>query len=55
VQFRLKSIAILSVFVANFLLVGTRIAGAATATATSGRGCHRPPVLLWSSLAGARS
>ena len=33
-QFRLRSIAILSLFVANFLLVGTRTAGAATATAT---------------------
>src|SRR6202048_5476803 len=33
-QFRLRSIAILSLFVASFLLVGTRTAGAATATAT---------------------
>ena len=33
-QFRLRSIAILSLFVANFLLIGTRTAGAATATAT---------------------
>jgi hypothetical protein len=33
-QFRFRSIAILSLFVANFLLVGTHTAGAATATAT---------------------
>ena len=33
-QVRLRSIAILSFFVANLLLVGTRTAGAATATAT---------------------
>ena len=33
-QFRLRSIAILSLFAASFLLVGTRTAGAATATAT---------------------
>jgi Cu-Zn family superoxide dismutase len=33
-QFRLRSIAILSLFVASFLLVGTRTTGAATATAT---------------------
>ena len=33
-QFRLRSKAILSLFAASFLLVGTRTAGAATATAT---------------------
>jgi hypothetical protein len=33
-RFRLSSIAILSLFVTSFLLVGTRTAGAATATAT---------------------
>jgi Cu/Zn superoxide dismutase len=33
-QFRVSSITILSLLVASFLLVGTRIAGAATATAT---------------------
>ena len=33
-QFRLRSIAILSLFAASFLLVGTPTAGAATATAT---------------------
>ena len=33
-QFRVISITILSLLVASFLLVGTRIAGAATATAT---------------------
>ena len=33
-QFRVSSIAILSLLVASFLLVGTRIAGAATATGT---------------------
>jgi Cu-Zn family superoxide dismutase len=33
-QFRLNSIAILSLFVAGLLLVGTRTAGAATATAS---------------------
>src|SRR6266851_6569659 len=33
-HFRLKSIAILSLFVAGLLLVGTRSVGAATATAT---------------------
>jgi len=32
-QFRVSSIAILSLLVASFLLVGTRIAGAAMATA----------------------
>src|ERR1035437_3840460 len=33
-QFRLRSIATLSLFAASILLVGTRTAGAATATAT---------------------
>ena len=33
-QFHLRSIAILSLFAASILLVGTRSAGAATATAT---------------------